>query len=378
MRIAIPVMGFARTGGFRVLSKLANSWIEAGHEVTFLSPCQAESPYFPTTAKIIWLDGWGRETTQGSKTWLPPGGLRGVIGWMWLLARGLSIRATEFDAIIANHSLTSWSVAGAETHARKYYYIQAFEPEYYQQNRGTKGRLLQWLSSRSYRFSLTQIVNAPVYQGYSALRPVGVIPPGIDLSLFRPSTESSDWGTRTVTVGCIGRTEPTKGTRDVFDAFEIAVSRGFRGKLKVAYGGPEHPILNSPLCELVVPKNDRELAEYYRSVDVVVAPGTVQLGAVHYPVLESMACCIPVINTGYAPSDESNSWIVPIHAPESIADALIEMSRQPELRRSRVDRAMQAVQAYAWEKVSADFIRLINSTSKPLRGGNPSINGSNV
>jgi glycosyltransferase involved in cell wall biosynthesis len=162
-------------------------------------------------------------------------------------------------------------------------------------------------------------------------------------------------------VGCIGRTEPTKGTRDVFDGFQIAVARGFRGTLKVAYGGPEHPVLNSPLCQVVVPKNDLELGEFYRSVDVIIAPGTVQLGAVHYPVLESMASRVPVINTGYAPSDESNSWIVPVHAPESIADTLIEMSRQPALRLSRAERAVQAVKSFAWETVSADFIRLINS-----------------
>ncbi len=364
MRIAIPVMGFGRTGGFRVLSQLANSWIDAGHDVTFLSPCQAENPYFPTKAKIVWLDGWGRDTTQGAKSWLPPGGLRGVIGWMWLLARGLSIRAADFDVVIANHNLTAWSVAWARTSARKYYYIQAFEPEYYDKNRGLRGRILRWMSARSYQFKLTQIVNAIIYQQYRELHPIGVVHPGIDLSVFKPREIVPTWEDRQVTVGCIGRMEATKGTRDVFDGFQLAVTRGFQGKLKVAYGGPDHPVRSSPLCEVVTPRNDAELAEFYRSLDVLIAPGVVQLGAVHYPVLESMACRVPVINTGYTPSKEDNSWIVPIHSPEAIAATLLKMSEQTELRLARAENGLHATKPFAWREVSEEFIRLINLSSR--------------
>lgn len=371
MRIAIPVLGFARTGGYRVLSQLANSWIDDGHDVVFLSPSQSDIPYFPTKARIIWLDGVGRETAHGAKSWLPPGGIRGVLGWMWLLARGLSLRSDDYDVILANHSLTAWSVSSARTSARKYYYIQAFEPEYYAHSKGLRGRILRWLSVRSYHLNLTHVVNAAVYQQYRDLHPIGVVHPGIDLSVFSPREAVPSWEERPVTVGCIGRVEVTKGTRDVFDGFQLAVSLGFQGKLKVAYGGPDHPVLRSPLCEVVTPRNDVELAEFYRSLDVLVAPGTVQLGAVHYPVLESMACRVPVINTGYTPSKEDNSWIVPIHSPEAIAATLLKMSEQAELRLMRAENGLNAIKPFAWKEVSAEFIRLINLSS--IRDGEMSL-----
>jgi len=43
----------------------------------------------------------------------------------------------------------------------------------------------------------------------------------------------------------------------------------------------------NPACVVVVPGNDTELADYYRSVDILIAPGTVQHGAPHYPVMEA-------------------------------------------------------------------------------------------
>ena len=60
MRILIPVLGFGRGGGYRVLSELASAWTRAGHEVTMLVHREAGTPYFPTNARIIWSDVRGR------------------------------------------------------------------------------------------------------------------------------------------------------------------------------------------------------------------------------------------------------------------------------------------------------------------------------
>ena len=64
MEIVIPITGFGRQGGFRVLSNLANEWIRLGHTVLFLSPRESDDPYFPTTAEIIWLDRRGIEVPE--------------------------------------------------------------------------------------------------------------------------------------------------------------------------------------------------------------------------------------------------------------------------------------------------------------------------
>ena len=53
MNIVIPLLGFGKAGGYRVLSMLANEWILLGHEVYFIVPDDSSYPYFPTKATII-------------------------------------------------------------------------------------------------------------------------------------------------------------------------------------------------------------------------------------------------------------------------------------------------------------------------------------
>ena len=74
--------------------------------------------------------------------------------------------------------------------------------------------------------------------------------------------------------------------------------------------------------ELVHPDGDKKLADFYRSLDILVAPGHIQLGAIHYPVIESMACNTPVITTGYYPANDENSFIVPVKRPDKIAETI--------------------------------------------------------
>ncbi|WP_341479706.1 glycosyltransferase [Clostridium algidicarnis] len=68
------------------------------------------------------------------------------------------------------------------------------------------------------------------------------------------------------------------------------------------------------------PDGDDNLADYYRNLDILVAPGHIQLGAIHYPVIEAMACNVPVITTGYYPANDENSFIVPVKRPDKIAE----------------------------------------------------------
>jgi hypothetical protein len=56
MNILITVLGFGRSGGYRVLSKLADELINLNHNVYFLSPDSSKDLYFPTKAKILWTD----------------------------------------------------------------------------------------------------------------------------------------------------------------------------------------------------------------------------------------------------------------------------------------------------------------------------------
>lgn len=362
MKILIPIIGFGSAGGYRVLSELANRWLASGHQVDFLVDERSSSPYFPTSAGIIRFGPMGKIVERASssmgKQFAQTGNALSIYPRMTLALRRV---AANYDVILANHSLTAIPVALANSRgAKKLYYIQAYEPEYYELEKGVKAKILSFLSELSYRLPLYQVVNSPIYVGYRNIKASEWVPPGVDSSVYyrRQSLpqfkKDAAW-----TVGVIGRREPSKGTRYVLDAFAKIASTDPQVKLKVAFGNlPEG--WNHERMEVVVPKSDTELAEFYRSVDILVAPGTVQLGACHYPVLEAMAAGTPVITTGYLPASVENSWLVPVKDSESIAVALREITEcGSNVLQQKIDNAASAIKSFYWEEVAQQFLNIM-------------------
>lgn len=166
---------------------------------------------------------------------------------------------------------------------------------------------------------------------------------------------------RPCVIGVIGRREPSKGTRFALEAFEQLAAVNSQARLIVAFGNLPEGWAHER-AQVVTPQNDAELADFYRSVDVLLAPGTVQLGACHYPVLEAMATGTPVVTTGYLPADRDNAWIVAVADSAAIASAIQSIIAMPtgELA-CKLDRAHQAVSGFYWEAVAEKFLRLIDA-----------------
>jgi len=361
MRITIPVLGFGRAGGNRVIAELASCWVDMGHEVCILSRDSSMSPYFPTRAKIIWLKPDGTQAIVNNPDSAEKRlGYRGVLSNLHSLKIGMETYAFDSDIVLANHALTAWPVSWARILARKFFYVQAYEPEYYALARGLNNRLLQALCTGSYFLPLQRIVNAPIYFKYRFLRAKHFVPPGIDFSLMYPKEDSSFSPTGVIILGCIGRNEPQKGIRYAIEAFNKLREAGYKVKLLIAYGNLPPGLELSPDSEIVTPKNDKELGDFYRSLDILIAPGTVQLGAPHYPVMEAMACGIPVITTGYMPADLSNAWIVQTHDSQSIATTVSIMLADWQTVRNKAQIAYQAIQSFSWEIVSKKMIGIFS------------------
>ena len=341
--IVVPIQGFGRGGGHRVLSNLGTEWVRSGHRVRFLCPDDGGVPYFPTEAETV-------RYAEGG------GGLRRPLGRTRAMARALSAHAGDADLVLANYNQTAWPVAAARLRGRRGYYVQAYEPPFYDDVRGPHGVALRALARASYRLPLRQVVNSPVYFGYPGIRADRWVPPGVDLDTFRPDPGAGPVRAgRPPTMGCIGRREGWKGTADVVEAYRRLRAEGRDLRLRVAFDLPDGTVLPEG-AERVVPANDAELADFYRSLDVQVAPGTDQLGGPHYPVIEALACGVPVVTTRYIPATPENAWRVPPHDPAAVAAAVADALDRPDEAARRAAAGREAVRPFAWPGVAAQLL----------------------
>ncbi|MEW6255301.1 MAG: glycosyltransferase family 4 protein [Pseudomonadota bacterium] len=346
MRILIPLLSFAPQGGYRVLSELANAWRRQAHDCVFLVPSTSGDPYFPTTAPILRADKTGRFSAHPSER--APSGLDNILS----LFSGLQKIGPEYDVILANHSLTAWPVSLARTgKARKFYYVQAYEPEYY---KFWSSPIKNVLSRMSYLLPLRQISNSSTYDAVG-LKPLDVIPPGIDLSIFAQRVEAPRFSPSSeIVLGTIGRVEPHKGTGTALAAYRLLRAMEPHLKMNVGFGNvaPDSDITITPI------NGDAALAAYYRSVDILVVACRGQHGAPHYPLIEAMASGTPVVHTGYYPGTSANSWIAEDASTEALAIAIRQVIDASDGDRAdRIHDARRTVEdGLAWDVVADRFI----------------------
>lgn len=354
VKILIPIFGFGAQGGYRVLSRLASEWSDRGIMVDFLVPEGVDRPYFETKGGIRRVRCDGTLATGSSNTRPMPGKDR-----FRALFKGLRALRGEYDVFLANQAFTPWLLLAVGIPTRKrVYYIQAYEPDFFDAMK----QPLHWaLAKASYAIPALRIVNSPLYLRYKGICAEHWVPPGIDLSNFRPDTIPHDRDT--FVLGCIGRHEPDKGTIYVLKAFEKLHAADPRYRLRVAFGNLPAD-WSHPAAEVVPLQGDVALADFYRSIDAMVAPGTIQHGAVHYPVMEAMACGTPVVTTGYLPATPDNAWIVANRDPDAIA-AAIRAIDQGNDRQSRIAHGLEAVAEFAWPQVAARMLALLPGRVAP-------------
>lgn len=356
MKIIIPLAcNFGPQGGFRVLSELANNWLKMGHEVEFLVYQNFTKPYFPTKAKMTKYDGLGNlvvnEINKNNFKFL------GTLQLRWALRKALN--QLTADIVLATQCFTAGPVWNSKIIAKKFYYIQAYEPEFYNENT-LKHLIFKCIAKKSYNYPLEKIVNSEMYFDYKEIKSDKVVFPGLDFDIFSPKDQTFEKKSKYV-IGTIGRLEKIKGTQYILDAFEI-LKKKYQNQIElhIAFGDDQWNKYEG--VKVLRPKNDAELGTFYRSIDIYICAGNFQLQAVHYPVIESMSCKTTLITTGYYPANENNSYLVKINDAHAISDAVETIIQNPQEAEQKTQNALKEVKQFEWRKISVKMINYFIET----------------
>lgn len=184
-------------------------------------------------------------------------------------------------------------------------------------------------------------------------RRVEVVPPGIDLERFGgkaadPSATRLRGRARRV-VGSMGRLAPQKGFDLLVEAMPALLAAEPGTRVLIAGEGPERGRLERHARELGV-DHALELVGYvedpravFGATDVFVLPSRHEgFGLVF---LEAMAMEVPVVGTrvvgiANAVRDGRTGILVPPEDPGALAEAILRLFAEPELRRSLVEEAL--------------------------------------
>jgi O-antigen biosynthesis protein len=262
--------------------------------------------------------------------------------------RGAMDPLPAVDASIATFWTSAYALLKNRTSARKFYFIQDYEPLFYPA--GTYYALVE----ATYRFGFPGIVNTPglcdVYRrDFGA--PAVSFTPATDRDLFHPPAAREE---RPFRVFFYGRPETER------NAFELGLAALRRLKQRhgsavdVVVAGSEVPpeiAQRAPGLRFLGRLPYRETAELYRKCHA----GLVLMLTKHpsYLPFELMSCrAVPVVNVNPA-----NSWLlrhgetalVADPTPTLVADAIETLLRDDALRDRLASAGEQLVRTFTWE-----------------------------
>ena len=216
------------------------------------------------------------------------------------------------------------------------------------------------LKNANAAIALTEHMKGVMQSTYS--RDVVVVPNGI--SIREGSGRQRDRGNTNMRVLFVGRLHPVKGTRYLLDAINIVHEELPEVKLILVGDGEEREHLENltdnlelrECVEFVGRVQHERVLDYMDQAEVFVLPSLSE----GFPVtiLEAMASGLPVVATrvGGIPDiieDSINGYLVDTMDQEQIAEALLRLLQNEELRKGISDKNRETAEKYQWDTVAA-------------------------
>lgn len=194
-----------------------------------------------------------------------------------------------------------------------------------------------------------------------------VIPNIVDLDLFRPAEQQPTHQGFTLVI--TRNLEPIYGLDVAIRAVALARAQAADIRLVIAGSGPQQAELEALVDSLDLGEvvsfcgrlDRQQIVALYQEADAALNPTRVD--NMPNSVLEALACGLPVISTDvggvpYIVRDGSTALLVRPDDADAMADAIVTLRRDADLR-ERLSRAgREEVSQYAWDKVQPQWLSL--------------------
>jgi len=199
-----------------------------------------------------------------------------------------------------------------------------------------------------------------------------VVPNVVDLERFAPVPArpgGRQWKHDRPEILVARNLEPLYDIQTALQAFRIVHQAIPGARLKIAGSGPEQPKLMELTSELGLGDavsflgriDNEEMPSLYRSADVVVNPSLVD----NMPIslLEALASGVAVVSTdvGGIPlmvENRKTALLVPPRRPDALADSVLDLLKDGDLRARLEKQGLALVQQYGWSRVRDRWARI--------------------
>ena len=154
----------------------------------------------------------------------------------------------------------------------------------------------------------------------------------------------------------VGALEPRKAPELLVDAYERARSRGLDAELVLAGDGRLAPRLRAPGVRLLGRVPRPALPRLYSGALALVMPSWIE--GFGLPPAEALRAGTPAVVTDlpvFAEVLGPGALRVPAGDPEALADALVRIASEPELRARLAAAGAEAVSRFTWERAAREL-----------------------
>lgn len=358
LKLAFPLEGLNSSGGLRIITLLINHLSDNGYDVDVIIPDYSSTPFYRLSPKVNLIV---------IKT------KKGFLARFSYILKLIELSSREqYSISFATGFKTPLYIFISKIYnlsdTRLIYLLQHYEAssqvKIISNHSPLKKLTLYMLAKIGYRLPLKKIAVSNWIKNKVALRNIDVIPNGIDLNYYKPST-TFPVIQRDIIVGIIGTNKVIKGYSFALQAISLLDQRSL-SKIKLLILTQEKIALPDFVAfEIVNAKSDEEIAAFYQRCSFFIFASFEE--GFGLPPLEAMACGTPLICSRCGGVDEfitaSNALTFDTGNSIQLVNHMNQLIQNDKLRDQLAEHGLATAREFSVENMLSQYLNIVKQLS---------------